>query len=294
MQAGSLVAPERLRFDFNHYEQLTESQLDEIEGIVNSAVLRNIPVEVVEDVPFNEAVSMGAVALFGEKYGEKVRVVKIGDLSIELCGGTHVSRTGEIGLFKILREGSISSGVRRIEAVTNLDSFYLVKYYDRLLREISLLLNTDMENISRRIEDLKNELRELKKKLKDERREKTGELIKDEGNFVHAGRYHVALFKLSGASAEEMREFSDRVREKVKNGVLLVTSLKDGKFSIQLSAGEEAVKAGFHAGKVLQGLLNELGGSGGGRPHLAQGGGIKPGDVERLYKRLVEFLKQSE
>ncbi|MGQ9614996.1 MAG: alanine--tRNA ligase [Spirochaetota bacterium] len=294
VQAGSLVAPERLRFDFNHYEQLSESQLDEIESIVNSAVLKNIPVEVIEDVSFSEAVSMGAVALFGEKYGDRVRVVKIGDLSIELCGGTHVSRTGEIGLFKILREGSISSGVRRIEAVTNIDSFHLFKHYERLLKEVSSLLNTDVESISCRIEDLKDELRELKRSLKDDRRKKTGEVIRGEDDFIPAGKYRVALFKLSGVSAEEMREFSDRAREKVKNGVLLITSFKDGKLSIQLSAGDEAVKGGFHAGRVLQGLLTEFGGSGGGKPHLAQGGGIKPEDVEGLFKRLVQFLESAK
>ncbi len=292
LQAGSLVAPERLRFDFNHYEQLSDEQLGEMERIVNMAVLQNIPLEVLEDVPFQEAVAMGAVALFGEKYGERVRVVRIGDFSVELCGGTHVERTGDIGLFKIVKEGSISSGVRRIEAVTYVDSLSLLKRYEKVLKEVSSLLNAEIENVVQKVADLKKELRDLKRSLRDERRREAGKVFDREKDFLAAGRYSAALIKLSGVSQDEMREISDRARERVKNGIVLITSVQDGRVSVVLAAGEEAVRSGFNAGKVLQGLLREFRGSGGGRPHLAQGGGIKPDDIEQVFGRLMELLKQ--
>ncbi len=290
-QAGSLVAPDRLRFDFNHYRGLTADQLDHIEEMVNEAVFANIPVEVYEDIPFAEAQAMGAVALFGEKYGERVRVVKINAVSTELCGGTHAQRTGDIGLFRISREGSISSGIRRIEAVTRVDSFQVVKRDEKILRELSLLLNTETTAVAEKVKELQESVRELQKKLKKERKRGVGDSFDLKKDFFQTGKYRTAHLKLNGFARDEMRELADRVRTRVPDGVALITSVADGRLNMILCAGDIAVKEGAHAGKLLARVLGEFGGKGGGRSHLAEGGGIGPGDAQRVFERLQSLLK---
>jgi len=292
-QAGSLVAPDRLRFDFNHYSGLTADQLDCIEGMVNEAVIANIPVEVFDDVPFAEAREMGAVALFGEKYGERVRIIQIDNISTELCGGTHVERTGDIGMFRITREGSISSGVRRIEAVTRLASYQAVKKDEKILRELAFLLNAETENITEKVKDLQEAVRDLQKKLKKERKRGMGEAFDPEKDFIQAGKYRTAHLILNGSTRDEMRELTDRVRAQVPDGIVLMTSAENGRLNVIICAGDTAVKNGIHAGKLLGRLLGEFGGKGGGRPHLAQGGGIGPEDVVAAFERLKVLLKES-
>ncbi len=290
-QAGSLVAPDRLRFDFNHYRGLTADQLDRIEEMVNEAVFANIPVEVYEDIPFAEAQAMGAVALFGEKYGERIRVIKIDAISTELCGGIHAERTGDIGLFRIVREGSISSGVRRIEAVTRVDSYQAVKQDEKILRELSLLLNIEATAVAEKVKDLQEAVRELQKKLKKEHKMGVGDSFDLKKDFFQIGKYRTAHLKLNGFAREEMRELADRVRARVPDGVALMTSVADGRLNVILCAGDTAVKEGAHAGKLLSRVLGEFGGKGGGRPHLAEGGGISPGDEQKVYERLQSLLK---
>lgn len=289
-QAGSLVAPERLRFDFNHYSGLSKDELDRIEMIVNEAVCSNLPVEVYENVPFVEAQKMGAVALFGEKYGETVRIVKIGDISTELCGGTHARRTGDIGLFRITREGSISSGVRRIEAVTRFDSYAICKKEEETLRELTQILNTERENIAEKVKDLQETVRDLQRKLKKERKRGVVGAFDIKNDFIQTGTYRAAHLKMNGSSGDEMREVADRIRTTVPDGVAIITSAENGRVRILLCAGDEAVKNGIHAGKLLAGVLGEFGGKGGGRQHLAQGGGIKKQDIDRILERLITHL----
>jgi alanyl-tRNA synthetase len=289
-QAGSLVAADRLRFDFNHYNPLTDEQMDEIEETVNRAVLHNIPLKIHDDISMENAKSLGAIALFGEKYGDRVRVVQIGGFSSELCGGTHTERTGDVGFFKIVREGSISSGVRRIEAVTNIDSLELIKKNQIVLRELASSLQTDIGSLPQKVKNLQNEIQELKKMLRLERKREIAEGFDNKKDFTQAGNYRIALVKLEDSNQNEMRELSDKLKIRAKRGVVLVSSVGDQKVSIVLSASDEAVASGVHAGRLLQQSLSELGGKGGGRPHLAQGGGINKGDIEKLFAKVKERL----
>jgi alanyl-tRNA synthetase len=291
-QAGSLVAADRLRFDFNHNNPLTDEQMDEIEETVNRTVLSNIPLWVHDDISMEKAKSLGAIALFGEKYGERVRVVQIGSISSELCGGTHTERTGDVGLFKIVREGSISSGVRRIEAVTNVDSLELIKKNQMVLRELASLFHTDIERLPHKVQTIQSEIQELKKNLRQERKKEIGEGFDNKKDFYPAGQYRIALVKLEDSNQNEMRELSDKLKTKTQKGVVLVSSVGDGKVSLVLSASEEAVASGLHAGRLLQESLSELGGKGGGRPHLAQGGGITIGNIEKLFVKVKERLEK--
>jgi len=289
-QAGSLVAPERLRFDFTHYHPLTEDELDRIESLVNEAVLANIAVQVYRDVTMDEAKNMGAIMLFDEKYGEQVRVVQIDDLSTELCGGTHARWTGDIGLFKILWEGSVAAGVRRIEAATHMDAYLIQKQNESILKELSHMTGTEPGGLPDRVRALQDEIASLKKKLRQERRRGIDEVFDPERDMVEAGRYRIARVELKGVSAEEMRELSDRIRTKGGMTVAFISSVQDGRVSIVLSASDEAVKSGVHAGRLLQKALASLGGKGGGRPHLAQGGGIKERELAKLLKNVEGAL----
>jgi alanyl-tRNA synthetase len=296
-QAGSLVAPDRLRFDFNHYRTLSEEELEEIERIVNAAVLRNLPVGVLPDLSMEDALAMGAVALFGEKYGKRVRVVRIDDLSAELCGGTHAERTGDIGMFKILKESSISAGVRRIEAVTNMASLDLVQRNERIMKELSLLLGAGVEDLAERVRALREKLSELEKGRKRDRRKKAEHSFDPERHTVRSGDYSLVRMRLDGYTHQELREISDRIKSGLKKGVVFLASPEavreggGGKVAYVLAATEDAVKNGVDAGKLLQAVMKEYGGSGGGRPHLAQGGGSDPDMIQKAFSRLEALLK---
>jgi alanyl-tRNA synthetase len=290
-QAGSLVAPDRLRFDFNHYHALADEELDRIEYLVNEAVLANIAVQVHENISLSQAREMGATMLFDEKYGDLVRVVQIDDLSRELCGGTHASRTGDVGLFKVLREGSVSSGVRRIEAMTNLDAYRLQKRQDSILKELSALISIDSEGLVDKIVALQDEIGTLKTKLRRVRKKDIDEDFDVERNVVPAGRYRIAHVQLEGASQAEMRELSDRIRSRGGMTVAVVSAVQEDRLSVVLSVSDDGVNDGVHAGKLLQKTLSLLGGKGGGREHLAQGGGIESAEVGNFIETLAAELK---
>jgi alanyl-tRNA synthetase len=291
-QAGSLVAPDRLRFDFNHYHPLSDEELDRIEELVNEAIRCNFEVKVYSDLPMSKAKEMGAIMLFDEKYGDTVRVVEIDDMSRELCGGTHVTRTGDIGLFKIIRESSIASGVRRIEAVSHVDAYRLQKRFESILGEASQLLNSEKEALVDRIRSLQDEISSLKRKLKQERRRGVGDVFDPKKDVVQAASFKVASLKLKDSSPEEMRELSDNIRSRGGGMVVLLCSVQDGRVSVVLSASEDAVAKGVHAGRVLGQELKSLGGKGGGRPHLAQGGGIAEKDIESLKSGIISTLEK--
>ena len=290
-QAGSYVAPDRLRFDFHHYKALTENELEELEKIVNMVIFQNLPVTVLSDLSMEEARSMGAVALFGEKYGKKVRVVKIGDLSVELCGGTHVVRTGDIGIFKLLKESSISAGVRRVEAVTNIVSFDLIQKNEGFLKEMSGLLGTSYENLPGKVKALQERVYELEKSLKRNKKKKFENIFDPEKDTFHAGKYNLVLLKLSGYSLDELREISDRIKSRLKMAVIFIAATINNKASYVLAATDDAVESGIHSGRILKEVLKKCDGSGGGRPHLAQGGGTSPDKIEKAFTNLKEVLE---
>jgi alanyl-tRNA synthetase len=289
-QAGSLVAPDRLRFDFNHYHPLSDEEIDRIERLVNEAVLDNAPVEVLEDVPIDEARAMGAMMLFDEKYGERVRMVQIGDLSRELCGGTHAERTGDVGLFKILREGSVSSGIRRIEAVTNIDAYELQKRQESILREVSELVGSGSEELAARVAAMQDEVGTLKRKLKQERKREVRKVFDPKRDTVAVGDFQLARIDLRQSPPDEMRELSDRIRASGGAIVALIISVRDGRVTLVLSASDDAVQRGVNAGELLHRAIAGSGGRGGGRPHLAQGGGISVRDIPDLMKELEKEL----
>ena len=290
-QAGSLVAPDRLRFDFNHYSPLTTEQIERIEEMVNSAIWENIPVSIYDNVPLKKARKMGAVALFGEKYGEEVRVVRIDDLSSELCGGTHAERTGDIGLFKIVREGSISSGVRRIEAVTGLASLKQIRDGERILREASGILRTNPEELVENVKKLAERAAELERRLKKEKQKGIQDTFDIGKEKVRAGRFSLLHIEQTDLSPDELREISDSVRSKMKMGVIFITSRKEDRLACVLSVTDDAVKRGLNASDLLREIAPLFGGSGGGRPHLAQGGGTNPDGADKAYKKLTQIVK---
>jgi alanyl-tRNA synthetase len=272
-QAGSLVLPDRLRFDFNHYSPLSPGELGEVERLVNEAVFANHPVRVLEDLSMEDAKSMGAMALFGEKYGKKVRVIKVDDLSAELCGGTHVRMTGDIGLFKLVKESGISAGVRRVEAITSVAALELAAKHEALLEEASALLKTGCDGVPDKIRGLQEKLQSLEKQLRSDRRKSASEAFEPSRDVVKAGKYGAVLLKLEGLGTDEMREVADKVKPSLAMGVVLVASVKGDKAAYVLTATDDAVASGVHCGTLLQKALAGAGGRGGGKPRLAQGAG---------------------
>lgn len=286
-QAGSLVAPDRLRFDFTHFKALTDEELERIEELVNKNIKDNSPVNVSE-MTINEAKKQGAIALFGEKYGEKVRMVSAGDYSKELCGGTHVRRTGEIKLFKIISESSIASGVRRIEALTGDAAILKIKEESDTLKQIADELKTIPENVVREITALAGRLKGLEKELeavKDKfARSNTDTLLAD---IKDINSFSVLTANIENADMGILRSSIDILRGKIGDkGVFVLVSEKDGKISMVVS-----VRQPLDAVNILNDIGSEFGIRGGGRPDLAQAGAKAGVDIEKLLKKAEEVIK---
>ncbi|OPX84693.1 MAG: Alanine--tRNA ligase [Pelotomaculum sp. PtaB.Bin104] len=275
-QAGSLVEPERLRFDFTHYAAMSEEELKRVEGIVNRAVLANLPVEVFE-TSVAEARALGAAALFGEKYGERVRAVKMGDFSLELCGGTHLCSTAEAGLFKLVGESSVGAGLRRIEAVTGEGALSYIDEREEQFAEIARLLKAPPQEATHRVEGLLQNLKDL---------EAESELLQ-----ARLARYQVqdlldrikevkGVKVLAGQAAapdiDSLRGMVDLLRDKIGSGVIVLGSEASGKVSLVAAVTKDLLARGLHAGKLIKAVAAVVGGGGGGRPELAQAGGKDP------------------
>ncbi|MBT1247560.1 MULTISPECIES: alanine--tRNA ligase [unclassified Thermosipho (in: thermotogales)] len=286
-QAGSSVEPERLRFDFTHYEALTEKQIKEVEKLVNEIILEAIDVKT-EIMSYDEAVSKGAMALFEEKYGDKVRVVKVADFSEELCGGTHVKNTGEIGLFKIISEGSVSAGVRRIEAITGMVSLSYLKSLENNWKKIKNLLEANDRDVFVKIEKLKTDIKSLESKFKKFQKNMVNvEKLLEEVNLESNIKYLVKEFE--GLEVETLREISDRIIDK---GVDLVVFFNKQKDKVVLIVKRRKDLKKLHAGEIAKTLSKVLGGGGGGRPDFAQAGGKEVSKISDAKKKLVEILKE--
>ena len=285
-QAGSVVEPPRLRFDFTHYAAMDKAEIEEVERLVNEQILRNSGVETTV-LPLDQAVATGAMALFGEKYGDQVRVVSVPDFSKELCGGTHVRRTGDIGVFKIVYEGSISAGVRRIEAVTGEGA---VRQYQELtvtLHRLSELLKASepeliehVEKLLAREKALEHDRRDLKSKLA----HSAAAGLESQAHSVNGSR--VLVVQADGLDRPQLRELVDTLRNKWKSAVVVLASLEGSTVSI-VSAVTKDLTAKVHAGKLAAALAQAVGGKGGGRPDMAEGGGkdaaALPAALERIY-----------
>ena len=290
-QAGSSVNEDRLRFDFTHFSALTPEELKKVEEIVNENIAKGLPVEV-QNMPIEEARKTGAQALFGEKYGDIVRVVNMGGFSIEFCGGTHVKNTSEIMALKILSETGVAAGVRRIEALT---SKGLLKYYDALeqrLNEAAKALKATPENLAEKIghmmsenKALHSEVESLKSKLA---QDAMGDVM-DQVQEVKGVKLLAA--EVDGVDMNGLRDLGDQLKEKLGEGVVVLASGNDGKVSLMVTATEAAMKQGAHAGNLVKAIAGLVGGGGGGRPNMAQAGGKNPAGIKDALGKAKETLE---
>jgi alanyl-tRNA synthetase len=290
-QAGSLVAPDRLRFDYNHFSSLDEETLYRIEDEINQWIRKDIEIGT-NVLPFNEAVQKGAIALFGEKYGDEVRVVEVTGLSQELCGGIHARRTGEIGLFKFVSEAAISAGVRRIEAVTGEKALELVKDEERTLKEVASLLKTDPKSIKRRLEKLlenqKNLEREIGQLKREHKAQESISLLKDAKD---VDGIKIISTKAESTNPGELRELADKLRNGIGSGIVLLGAVTDGKVLLLVSVTKDLTQK-FHAGNIVKELAPLVDGKGGGRPDMAQAGGSNPKGLDKAIDGLYDLVKR--
>ncbi|MFR6120896.1 MAG: alanine--tRNA ligase [[Clostridium] scindens] len=290
-QAGSSVNADRLRFDFTHFSALTEEELKKVEAIVNEQIMNCLNVKV-QNMPIEEAKKTGAAALFGEKYGSIVRVVSMGDFSIEFCGGTHVANTGVITAFKILSETGVAAGVRRIEALT---SKGLLKYYDELeekLHEAAKLLKAAPDKLTEKITHLQaenkalhSEVDSLKSKLA---QDAMGDVM---DQVVEIKGVKLLATKVEGVDMNGLRDLGDQLKEKLGEGVIVIASATDGKVSLMATATKGAIDKGAHAGNLIKAIAGLVGGGGGGRPNMAQAGGKNPAGMEDAIAKAAEVLE---
>ncbi len=290
-QAGSLVSPERLRFDFTHYTSLTARERDRIEELINERVLENHPVET-KIMDIDQAVAAGAMALFDEKYGDKVRVVSVRDVSKELCGGTHTRASGDIGVFKIISEMGIAAGVRRIEAVAGKRAYQVFKREEQDLQEIAQLLKTTELDVVPRVEKLVAQIKGMEKEL-DQFKHKlqssqAGDVIA-EARTVNNVR--VLVKRTDNMDARDLRDFGDKLRDKLGTGVLALGSVKDEKVNMIVMVSRDLTSR-FHAGNIIREIAPILGGTGGGKPDMAQSGGKDPGKLDAALEALYTIVQK--
>ncbi len=290
-QKGSLVAPDRLRFDFSHFQPVTDAELTAIERLVNAQIRLNAPAET-RLMGYESAVAEGAMALFGEKYEKDVRVLRIGDFSMELCGGTHVQRAGDIGLFKILGESGVASGVRRIEAITGEAAVEYVEQSDTLLREVAHLVRGSREDIKGKVQDALERIRQIEKEvrtLKD--RLASGQGVDLAAGAVDVQGVKIVATKVEGADAGALRNAVDRLKDRLKSAVVVLASV-EGPDKVLLVAGVTADQtARIKAGELAGVIAAKVGGRGGGRPDFAQAGGNNPAALDAALASVPELVK---
>jgi alanyl-tRNA synthetase len=291
-QSGSLVTPDRLRFDFTHFEAIKKDDLRKVEALVNEHIRENILLEV-KVLPAKEAMELGATALFGEKYGDKVRVVDIPDYSMELCGGNHVSSTGEIGLFKIMSEGAVAAGVRRIEAVTGAVACEFVRKEEDIISRLSDILKTEPRMLVERVERIMSDSRNMEKEIEKFK----GQLISKQADSVldnirKIGDYSVISTRIDPINPKAMREYGDKLRDRIDmNSVILLGTEFEGKAHL-LAMVKKDKKDKVSAGTIIKEIAPVVGGRGGGRPDMAQAGGNEPGKVEEAIDKACELIEK--
>lgn len=290
-QKGSLVTPDRLRFDFAHFQAMTQEELAQVEAMVNEEIQAALPV-VTEVMSIEDAKKTGAMALFGEKYGDSVRVVSMGDFSKELCGGTHVSNTGVITTFKIVSEAGIAAGVRRIEALTGDGVFGYYKEMEQKLAQIAALLKTTPAEAVDKIAHLQAEVKELHSENESLKAKLAQEAVGDVMNQVKEVK-GTKLLAVSVADVDMngLRDLGDQLKEKLGEGVVVLASVNGGKVNLLAMVTDSAMKAGAHAGNLVKGMAAVVGGGGGGRPNMAQAGGKNPEKVPEALEKAAELLE---
>jgi alanyl-tRNA synthetase len=288
-QSGSLVNPERLRFDFTHFSRIDEAEMDKIETIANQIIRENAAVET-RLLPREEAMKTGAAAVFDEKYGDVVRLVKMGDFSMELCGGTHVERTGDIGALKVISESSVAAGVRRIEAVTGEEALKYFKKVETELKKSAALLKANPMELSERIEKIQKHQKELEKEIDSlNSRLATKDLSDLFKKVKEIKGIRVLATVVDAADVKTLRDFGDKLRDKIQSGIILIGS-KAGDNAMLLCLVTKDLTDKYHAGNIIKEIAPIVGGSGGGRPDMAQAGGPKPEKLKQALKKLQEII----
>ncbi len=290
-QAGSLVASDKLRFDFSHFGAITEEELLKIELIVNNRIWDNLEVDIMIK-SLKEAKHMGAMALFGEKYGNEVRVVRVGEYSLELCGGCHVKNSAEIGIFKILSESSIGAGLRRIEGLTGRFAFQYLNEQSLYLKNIAkelktkpLLVNEKINALNESILDLQKENDSLKAKMSNfESKDLVNKVVDIEG-------IKVLAVKLDSMDMNNLRNIVDELKQKIQSGIILIASINNDKVNLVAAVTDDLIKKGFHAGKLISEAAARVDGGGGGRPDMAQAGGKNPEKISDALNCVTDYIK---
>jgi alanyl-tRNA synthetase len=291
-QAGSLVDGDRLRFDFTHFSAMTLKEIQQVETLVNEKIKESLPVKT-EIMSLEEAKKSGAMALFGEKYGDSVRVVKMGDFSTELCGGTHINNTGVIGSFKILSETGIAAGVRRIEALTGDGLMHYYQETEKELLEAAKTVKTTPSSLTAKIESLLEEI----KALHSENEKLKSKLAKDSlGNVMDQVKeikgVKVLATKVLDVDMNGLRNLGDQLKDKIGDGVIVIASVQDDKVNLMATVTEDAQKKGAHAGNLIKAIASLVGGGGGGRPNMAQAGGKNPAGVDACLEKVAEVVAE--
>ena len=292
-QAGSLVTADRLRFDFSHFEAMTPEQTALVEDKVNEAILSCMPITV-QELPIDEAKKLGAEAQFGEKYGAVVRVVSMGDYSVEFCGGTHLTNTAQCGLFKLVSESGVAAGVRRIEAVTGKGVMDYIKDRDALIERTAASLKTNqIHEIDKKAQSVIAENKSLEKTLEEIRDKMAAMRTKNMlAGIKHLGTVNVLTAQVDGMSVNEMKALADSAKSQMNNGVIVLAANTDGKITFIAMAMKEAVKQGVHCGNIIKELTAICGGRGGGKPDMAQGGGKDAMKIDDALARVDELVTE--
>lgn len=291
-QAGSYVDAERLRFDFTHFSAMTPDEIKEVERLVNEKIFENLDITITQE-NIEDARKMGAMALFGEKYGNVVRVVNMGGYSVELCGGAHLKNTAQVGTFKIISENGVAAGVRRIEALTGTEALKHFQAQEEQLKTVCGIVKATPDNMVKRIETLVAEQKELSKELEKLKAKMAGGAVseilngKKEINGVNA-----VLAKVKEADGNALRTMGDQLKEKLGSGVIVLGSGKDGKVSLVVMATDDVVKKGVHAGNIIKAAAAVCGGGGGGRPNMAQAGGKDASKIGEALVKAEEVIKE--
>jgi len=288
-QSGSLVNAERLRFDFTHFSKIEDNELEQIENLANAVIRQNLPV-MTRVLPIEEAMKTGATAVFDEKYGERVRVVQMGDFSMELCGGTHIQRTGDVGFLKIIHESAIAAGVRRIEAVTGREAVNHARQVENELKKAANLVKATPFELSERVEKLIKNQKELEKEIETL---KSRLAAKDSADLLGQVREIKGIRVLTAAvnvpDAKTLRDFGDKLRDRLQSGIILIGSRADGKAMLLCLVTKDLTEL-YSAGNIIREIAPVVGGKGGGRPDMAQAGGPKPENLEQALNRLEEII----
>jgi len=292
-QAGSLVTPDRLRFDFSHTGTISDEKLQTIEADVNQHIREDAAVKI-EELDYNQAIKRGALAFFGDKYGDRVRVVQIGDFSTELCGGTHVHRSGEIGLFKLNFEGGVAAGVRRVEALTGDGALDLIRAYEERLAEIGNLLRGGADDAVDKVKKLLDRQKDLEREIDKLR----GQLEKDQIPELLARKQQlngasILISAVDGVDAKQLRDISDKLKEQMGSSVIVLASAAAGNVSLVSTVSSDLTKK-FHAGNIIKELARIVGGGGGGRAEFAQAGGKEPDKISEALRRAEELIRQTQ